>query len=808
MNSATSSQGKYFCSRDMVAPLVTLLGALILLTGCSRQTYRNWADRNASCLINSRQFDERWNIPNRAVEAHPASRMADLADPDCASTRPPDDQAAAAYMNRPYKFSGSNHWNRFGQSADVEFDHWWSHLPLNETGELQIDRDAAIEMALLHNRDYQSSYETLWLTALDLAENRYDFENRWFGGSGTDFNANGDGPFASRLLDRSHQLGFRRNLAGGGQFLTNLANSFVWELGGANSSSISTNLLFSLTQPLLRGAFRHVRLESLTQNERTLLYAVRDFVRFRRQFYLQITQQYLGLLTTLQSLENQRVNLESLELNLQEHEELSRRQLVAPIQVDQVFQDYQDGRLRVLAAERQLQDELDAFKFLLGLPPEVNIVVDTKFLEPFELSDPKLDEIQGQVDQLYLELVQYLPSRIEFEDETAEPPPKALIDSSFEKVRQLTKVTQELIPGIETELKTWRDNIASTPEADPENVEKRIELSQQKQIFDRLTLAIKELKDDFTADLKAVDEKEAQVEESTPEENWEALQALIGERLRDRLTTVFVIQNQIRLYLIELIPCDMETEYATRMAMESRLDLMNTRAQVTDAFRRVEVAADQLESDLSVTASANLGTDPLRDNPVRLDSSAASYQLSAQFDGPFDRFSERNNYRASQIAFQQARRNYMAVEDGIKNQIRAAVRELEINRLNFQISRQQLITATRQVEEARINLRQNISADSSATRDLLQALQGLLGAKNGLISSWISYETSRISLFVEMELLYLDEEGNWTNERYNPEPNDQTTGDGFSGNEAAPAPELPFEPESVAPPEPLDSGAN
>ena len=164
--------------------------------------------------------------------------MADLADPDCAETRPPDDQAAAAYMNRPYKFGGASYWSRFGHSSDVEFEHWWSQLPLDEKGQLNIDRDMAIELALLHNRDYQTSYETLWLAALDLAENRYDFENRWFGSTGTDFGATGDGAFASRLLDRSHQLGFRRNLAGGGQFLTNLANSFVWELGGTNSSGM------------------------------------------------------------------------------------------------------------------------------------------------------------------------------------------------------------------------------------------------------------------------------------------------------------------------------------------------------------------------------------------------------------------------------------------------------------------------------------------------------------------------------------------------------------------------------------------
>jgi hypothetical protein len=43
-------------------------------------------------------------------------------------------------------------------------------------------------------------------------------------------------------------------------------------------------------------------------------------------------------------------------------------------------------------------------------------------------------------------------------------------------------------------------------------------------------------------------------------------------------------------------------------------------------------------------------------------------------------------------------------------------------------------------------------------------LQGLLSAKNNLVSSWIGYKVSRIQLFVDLELLYLDDAGRWTNE--------------------------------------------
>jgi hypothetical protein len=68
------------------------------------------------------------------------------------------------------------------------------------------------------------------------------------------------------------------------------------------------------------------------------------------------------------------------------------------------------------------------------------------------------------------------------------------------------------------------------------------------------------------------------------------------------------------------------------------------------------------------------------------------------------------------------------------------------------------------VDESRLRLQDGNAGDSSVTQDLLQALSALRNSRNGLISSWINYEVSRITLFVDLELLLLDEEGRWINE--------------------------------------------
>ena len=106
-----------------------------------------------------------------------------------------------------------------------------------------------------------------------------------------------------------------------------------------------------------------------------------------------------------------------------------------------------------------------------------------------------------------------------------------------------------------------------------------------------------------------------------------------------------------------------EMRQTLALTLQGAEDLAAIRAQIAegefgDAFRRVEVAADALQSELDVSASVNLATDPDKPNAFRFDSSENTYRVGVAFDGPLNRFNERNAYRASQIAYQRARRDY------------------------------------------------------------------------------------------------------------------------------------------------------
>ena len=349
---------------------------------------------------------------------------------------------------------------------------------------------------------------------------------------------------------------------------------------------------------------------------------------------------------------------------------------------------------------------------------------------------------------------------------------------------------KELKPAVDEEFDRWEETSKQFAQGADEAAQ--VDYEQQLALQKRLKVLLEELDKDITDaddiyEQPLVEMEMATDEEDTPEvENWKRLETLIAKRagLQARVASLVLLQTQIRLFLIELQPLELDQEMAVQIALQRRLDLMNSKGAVTDAFRGVEIFADQLQSDLNVTASAELGTD--NDNAFRFDSNANQYNLGINFDGPLNRFNERNDYRIAQINYQQQRRLYMQTEDEIINSVRFNLRQFRTNRFTFQINRQQLITATRQLEQTQINLRAANSGDSSSTQDLLQALAGLRDAKNDLITSWINYEISRIAVFVDIESLQLDEQGVWINEQddFGVVPQSGPVSEGESENES------------------------
>jgi outer membrane protein TolC len=720
-----------------------LLALLAAAGGCQRPWYRRDADRETYAVEQEHEDEARWPVARTDITPPPGSRLFDPFDPDYPPL-PPDDPAAYFYMLHPDGQHPARTYHRDGDAPFIEDPAWRDSLELDKQGNLVLPPDKAVELGILHSREFQQALENLYGVALTLTLDRFEFDLHWFGTNNTVFSHFGSSDTEVNTLTTTSNLGFTKNLAAGGQLLVDFANSFVFTFSGINHTNVTSNIGVTFMQPLLRNFGRRVRLETLTQGERNLLYAVRTFARFRKQFYVNLTTAqgssgYLGLLFQVQNIRNLEANLQSQEQNLLLHEALFARGTVSTVQVDQVFTSYQQGKLSLIQAQSNLETSLDVYKLSLGLPPDLNVKLDDSILNPFQLADPDLEKLQKDLDGFF---AQYR--------ELDKAPPVESLRSGYDRMKVFYKRLVLLTDEVERELKQWKAH----PVADEPSQAKR-----EQDTREALEKQMPEFRTGLDKLAKALESGQAGLTEATRDKDWESLQTRARQMIAGA-AQIYVIQSQVRIHLIQLRPIPYTLDQAREYARENRLDLMNQRAQVVDAWRKIEVTASALKAGLDVTTTANVATRPFGGNPVDFRSSASQYTVGVAFDSPLNRMAERNAYRESLIAYEQSRRNFMALDDRIQASVRLDVRQLELERANFGIARQNLISAARQLEGARERLL--VVADATGTtgtRDVLDALSALLSAKLTLISSWINYETDLTQLLLDMDALQLDPRG-------------------------------------------------
>jgi len=656
---------------------------------------------------------------------------------------PPDDPTAHKDMQSPGGMPGYRRWHEDGDAAWIENPAWRELLDVSEDGSFKLTNENAIELALINSREYQTELEDLYLACLALTLQRFEFSLQWFFLSSTNFFHFGSGPNETNSLNESNQFGFRKAFAGGGQLIADFSNSLVWQFSGNDSMTVRSNIGIDLVQPFLRNAGRNVRLEALTQSERNVLYAARDFARFRKQFYFDVTTgnvSYLALLERIQNIRNFQANVLALEQDLNAHKALNAAGLVSRLQVDQVFQSYQNGRLSLLRAQNEFETALDFYKVRLGLPPALPVTLDESLLSSFQFTDRDLEQAQAALTAL---LVSY------------REPEKAL---DTEDLLRGYAMMAEYHHDVEALLATMPEEIThsvKSARADASPAEQEWHAYRMKTLQEaearllELEIEMKKLNVDSLNSSHALNADKQK-------ENSEALQKYIRKYL-SVLSELDVIKTRVRAYHLELEPIQITADAAIQIALENRLDLSNRQAQLVDAWRNIQVSANRLKGVLDLTVSGDIATEVNSDNPFDFSSSASGYRTGLRFDAPLNRMAERNAYRAQLIQYQRLRRSFMAIQDQVVREVRRDIRNLETNRINFEIARQSLITAARQVEEAADQLLlPSVASDSSQTQDSLNALNSLLQSKNSLISVWVDYESARVQLLLDLEALQPD----------------------------------------------------
>ena len=262
----------------------------------------------------------------------------------------------------------------------------------------------AVAIATARSRDYQSRKESLYRAALDLTLQRHDYVRRWFGSI--------DGGYTrgenDESVDSSGQLGFNQLFADGTQISAAIAADWFRYLTGDPDTSLGSVLTASIRHPLLRGSTREVVQENLTQAERNVLYQIRSFSRYRKEFVVTTVSRYLRTLQSLDSVRNAESNYESLQLAYEEAELKAQAGKLPPLEADQTKQRMLQAEDNLARSIRSYQQALDSFKLLLAIPVDADIELDPQVLkglaemqiaEPgFEVADAVIAALKTRLD--------------------------------------------------------------------------------------------------------------------------------------------------------------------------------------------------------------------------------------------------------------------------------------------------------------------------------------------------------------------------------------------------------------------------
>ncbi|UCG67870.1 MAG: TolC family protein [Deltaproteobacteria bacterium] len=214
-------------------------------------------------------------------------------------------------------------------------------------------------------------------------------------------------------------------------------------------------------------------------------------------------------------------------------------------------------------------------------------------------------------------------------------------------------------------------------------------------------------------------------------------------------------------------PLEIDSSLAIALALENRLDLRVAEGNVYDSQRKVVVAADALRAEVTLFGSAQIGesrsiaTADLDNARLRTDKGIYSALLT--IDLPFERTAERNVYRNSYIALEKSVREAQIVEDDIKLSVRRKLRDMYEARESRRIQAMAQLVAEKRVRSTTLFF----EAGRIPIRDVLEAQEALINAKNGFTSAVVNYRIAELEFQRDTGLLQIDEKGLW--QEYQPE---------------------------------------
>ncbi len=345
-----------------VLPLVALS---VVLAGCTQGFYKKWADKEVFGILKKK---------SSIVSGADDDVLQNITPP------PPVDLATLTKMSETADF--------LGERAFVE------------KGARVVTLPGAIDFAVHRNRIYLGRKERVYLSALALTETRQQYGPIADAGGGatlreTQVHNRVNDFVRTSSLTSGGDFGLDYLMKTGARLALDLSTDFTRFFTGGVRNLSDSRAAVSLTQPLLRGAGVLVAAEPLRQDERDVLYEIRDFTQYRKTFVVDVARQYLRAIQAREQVRNRFIAYKASLNSLERDRALAEANLRSQSQLKQIEQGGIAYERQWITAIRSYEEALDDLKIALGLPVTEKIMLDSDEMKKLEVIDPK-----GTVEQM------------------------------------------------------------------------------------------------------------------------------------------------------------------------------------------------------------------------------------------------------------------------------------------------------------------------------------------------------------------------------------------------------------------------
>jgi outer membrane protein TolC len=201
----------------------------------------------------------------------------------------------------------------------------------------------------------------------------------------------------------------------------------------------------------------------------------------------------------------------------------------------------------------------------------------------------------------------------------------------------------------------------------------------------------------------------------------------------------------------------MGVDEAVQLALQNNPDWLNAPLKLEDARRTLAIARNGTLPQLDLTASHTWNTTSEQHLFASYGLDSRSWSVGATMAFPIDNYVNHREYEQAVITYRQAEREFLRLRDRLVADVQGRFINLRQSELAMQFAERAIGDAEKAARLAEFDYERGLATN----RDVLDAQEGLLEARNSYQAALVAARIQQFRLLQFVGKLQTDDEGNW-----------------------------------------------